>query len=129
MGIDRMILTFITFALIIFLVVVAVELVIPISKNQTFNEICRTYLLQMERNGGFSEEDETDLQQRLKEQGITVVSISAPQQGAVKFGETMTLSVEANYPFRLGAAGMTLTNQLQQFLYNKSVFCRKIEIG
>lgn len=129
MGIDRLILTFIAFILIIFLVVVAVELAIPIAKNQGFNEICRTYLLQMERNGGFSEEDQNNLRQALSEQGITVVSISAPSQGTVKFGETMTLYVEARYPFRLGAAGMTLTDQLQQFIYNKSVFCRMIEIG
>ena len=129
MGIDRVILTFITFALIIFLVVVAVELVVPISKKQVFNEICRTYLLHMERNGGFVEGDKASLQQNLSEKGIIVVSISAPLQGSVKFGETMTLSVEAGYPFRLGAAGMTLTNQLQQFNYDQSVFCRKIEIG
>ncbi|MEI6603484.1 MAG: hypothetical protein WCL54_08365 [Clostridia bacterium] len=129
MGIDRLILTCLSFVLMIFLVVVAVEMVIPITKSQLFHEECRTYLLKMERNGGFLEEDSQALAQRLQSLGINVTSISAPLRGSVKFGETMTLSVEAGYPFRLGAAGLTFVSQLQPFKYKKSVFCRRIEIG
>ena len=53
MGIDRLILTCISIVVIVFFVVVAVEFAIPITKNQIFNEECRTYLLKMERNGGY----------------------------------------------------------------------------
>jgi len=129
MGIDRMILTVISIVLIVFLTVVAIELVIPITKNQAFNEECRTFLLKMEQDGGLDTWNIGELGRRLTEKGLTNVSIFVPFPGQVKFGETMTLSVTASYPFRLGVAGMTLSDRLQQFKYSKSVFCRRIEIG
>ncbi|MEI6132386.1 MAG: hypothetical protein WCQ41_06150 [Bacillota bacterium] len=129
MGIDRLILTCISVVVIIFIVVVSVELAVPISKNQAFNEACRSYLLKMEGNGGWLDGDINELEQKLSAQGILLVSLSAPLQGDVKFGETMTLTVEAGYPFRLGTAGLTLISQFQKFKYSKSVFCRRIEIG
>ena len=129
MGIDRMILTCISLVLIIFITVTAVELVIPISKNQIFNQECRSYLLKMERNGGLLENEISDLERRLLNRGMINVSIYAPPLGQIKFGETMTLSVVASYPFRLGAAGWIISNQLQQFIYKKNVFCRRIELG
>ncbi len=129
MGIDRLIMTCVSIVVIVFFVVVAVEFAIPITKNQIFNEECRTYLLKMERNGGYLDGDLSELEQKLQQQGIILVSMSAPLQGDVKFGETMTLSVEAGYPFRLGAPGFTFLEQFQQFVYSKSVFCRRIEIG
>ena len=129
MGIDRLILTCISLIVIVFIVVAAVELSIPISKSQIFNEECRSYLLKLERNGGRFDDDFYELESKLLVKGITLVSMSAPLQGEVKFGETITLSVEAGYPFRLGMAGFTFLNTFQKFNYSKSVYCRRIEIG
>lgn len=71
------------------------ECFIPIGKNMDFRDTCRDYLIRMEYNSGLGDDDFAELEDDLRNIGLTDVNITAPT--SAKAGTVMTLSVEAVY--------------------------------
>lgn len=128
MGIGKVLMTAISVVVLIFVVVVAIEIILPISKNQSFDETCRSYALLMEKKGGLSEEEKLQLTNEIRELDLTNIVVEAPSYGQTPFGETMTLLVSANCQVKVGAPGFRFYSRNQPFTYKRSMFCREIEL-
>lgn len=128
MGIGKMLSTAISIVVFVFIAVVIIEMMAPISKNQSFDEVCRSYALLMEKKGGLSVSEKEQLKKEIEELDLVNVAVEAPPYGQTPFGEIMTLTVRADCVVRIGRPIFKLYSKMQPFTYERSMFCREIEL-
>lgn len=127
MGIDKVIINSISAIIIVFLLVGCVELIIPISKKLDFNVSSRKALMQVEAKGGLTENESVEIEEELQSIGLTDVEIIAPRVGDIKYGQQAVVIVKAKYKHRLLMGLFGFTTNEQDFEYNRSVICRKVQ--
>lgn len=128
MGIGKLIMTAITIVVLMFIVVTAINLIVPISKNQNFDEICRSYALLMEKKGGLSGIEKSEIGGKVASLNLQNITIEAPNYGQTRFGEKMYFKVKAECIIKMGGAGMHIFSKRVPFIYQRSMFCREIEL-
>lgn len=75
----------------------------PVVKYINLNQICRKYILKMEKDGGLSPSNLTNMQNDLKNSGYTLsdIKITATATGTVEYGDDVTLEVTYNCKYRI----------------------------
>ena len=127
MGIDKVIINSISAVIIVVLLIACVELIIPVSKKLDFNVSCRKALMKVEAKGGLSYEEKEQIENELKDMGLTGIEVNAPEVGDVKYGQEAIVIVKAKYSHRMLVSLFTFTDNEQEFEYNRSVVCRKVQ--
>ena len=88
---------------------------------------CRKALMKVEAKGGLSNEEKAQVEKELKDMGLTGIEVNAPEVGDVKYGQEAIVIVKAKYSHRMLVSLFTFTNNEQEFEYNRSVVCRKVQ--
>lgn len=84
--------------LLVAIVVIGSEYSIPLFVRANFDDLCSSFLADIEINAGLSTEKRKQFIEELGRLGITNVAITAPYTGL--WGEEATLRVEGDYVFR-----------------------------
>ncbi|MDK2920165.1 MAG: hypothetical protein PWQ37_2898 [Candidatus Petromonas sp.] len=84
---------------ILSLFMVGIEYSIPTFDRAMFDDICNKYLAIIEKNGGLSSSDITNLENELTSLGFTNINVIAPT--SVSWGNEATLRVTADYEFQI----------------------------
>lgn len=105
--------------LLLAIVVIGIEYSIPLYVRANFDDLCSSYLADIEINAGLSTTKRTQLTEQLSRMGVVNVTISAPHAGT--WGEEATLRVEGDYVFRTTRyTDMSKPNTLKRIVYENS---------
>lgn len=121
---SKVVVSAITFILMITFLVFIVEFFVPLSVKAEMNIICRSTLLKMEIEGGLKGVDRDDLLLRMRDKGFINVIVEGTSQS--KQGGKLELRVEADYRYNK-LKGLFLRSYVtQHMVYKKSTIARKV---
>jgi len=112
---------------IVFMIVLFISLVeffLPISAKSDMDAICRKALLKMELNGGMTKEEKDNLTNALREKGFDAITIESSEN--VKYGEEISLYVEAYYSYSKLTNMFLRENLGQRMVYSRKSLSRRI---
>lgn len=105
--------------LLLAVVVIGIEYSIPLYVRANFDDLCSSYLADIEIDAGLSTAKRMQLIEKLGQIGIINVTITAPYTGT--WGEEATLRVEGDYVFRTTRyTDMSKANTLKRIVYVNS---------
>jgi len=112
------------FVFLIALLVSMVEYFVPISKKRQMDLICRRTLLRMEVEGTLTEAMKDELISSLEEKGFTGIIVHPA--GRAKYGDEISLHVEAEYAYSKLSGIFVRRNSVQKMVYSKTTIVRKV---
>lgn len=114
----------IAFVLLIAIFVFMIEIFLPISAKNDLNTICRKALLKMEIDSGLTSIVRDELITNLYGKGFESVVVQGTENA--KFGQDITLLVEAEYIYSKLRSILARENITQKMVYNKTTIARKV---
>ncbi|HHY24640.1 MAG TPA: hypothetical protein GX527_10505 [Clostridiaceae bacterium] len=114
----------ISFVLLIALLIFMIEIFLPISTKNDLNTICRKTLLEMEMYGGMTTIMRDELISGLYEKGFESIVVQGTENA--KFGQEITLWVEADYVYSRLRNIFIRENIIQKMVYKKTSIARKV---
>lgn len=122
--IDKAIVSVFCMAFLIVIFLCIMGMMLSFIQKVDFDQSCRTALLEMDLEGGLTDEKRLELKSNLECSGFLNVVIEAPEE--VQYGEWITLNVDAS------TQTMWWNNLIQRkegmlyFSYNQKIVSRKI---
>jgi hypothetical protein len=112
---------------ILFLLVVGMQLILfslPLFQRMTFDAICHRAVMQMDHDGGLTNEAAADLRGRLEDHGFTIEVVSG--MANVPYGSEASLYVRVRLIVRQISPGLDMEEVTRVFTYTNSTLSRKI---
>lgn len=104
--------------------VFTVEFFLPLSAKSDMNILCRSTLLQMEREGGLTTGLREGLKGELERKGFQNVQVAGT--GYVRQGMELTLRVEADFSSSRLTSVFTRSAYSQHMVYDRTAMSRKV---
>jgi len=114
----------IALVLLLAIFISTIEMFIPISVKNDFNSLCRKSLLKMEIEGGMTTIARDELISDLYRKGFESVVVQGTEN--TKYGQEITLWVEADYVYSRLRSILARENITQKMVYNKTAIARKV---
>lgn len=121
---SRVVVSGIVLVVFIAFIVCIVEFFTPISMKSDMNIFCRNVIMKMEVEGGLSGAVKAELIEKMSKRGFKNILVTGP--GSAKWGEEITLHVEADYEYRRLTAFFRRATVVQRMVYNKTLIARKV---
>ena len=125
-----------TFVILVCFIVSVVWLFVPIQKKNAMDFECRGVLLKMENSNCLKKDDKDNLNSRLTDLGLNVISIAGttvdgihvdiPPEYVVKKGDMLNLRVEAEYTYRSFGSVFFTKKVTGRMVYDRSTIARMV---